>query len=364
MSPQRRPIRTGRAAVSAYGVAGVGGVPGRFEAVAAGHSLRLYFPVDVDFYTMSFGLGRWLMGNIRQFDLVHVHALFSFAPGAAAWLARAAGVPYVIRPLGVLLPYGLSQRRPALKKLSFTLLERGLLEAAAAVHFTSRAEQAAAAALGLRCNGALIPLGIDVEPAAVRPARVAGAPFDLLFIGRIDPVKNLENLIVALASVRSGGANVRLRIAGAGEAIYVASLRALSERIGVGRSVDWLGQTDGENKRRLLRTAHAFVLPSHSESFGIAAVEALAAGLPCIVSRNVAIAGDIAEAGAGIVTGMDPESLAAGIRTLTEHDSLAAMSSAAHRLAVNRFSRDVMGERLAALYRAVAAPAASRTAYA
>ena len=155
-----------------------------------------------------------------------------------------------------------------------------------------------------------------------------------------------------------------MRIAGAGEAIYVASLRALSERIGVGRSVDWLGQTDGENKRRLLRTAHAFVLPSHSESFGIAAVEALAAGLPCIVSRNVAIAGDIAEAGAGIVTGMDPESLAAGIRTLTEHDSLAAMSSAAHRLAVNRFSRDVMGERLAALYRAVAAPAASRTAYA
>jgi glycosyltransferase involved in cell wall biosynthesis len=331
------------------------------EAVATPHAIRWHFPVDIDFYTVSFGLGRWLMSNIRRYDVVHVHGLFSFAPGCAAWLARAAGVPYVVRPFGVLLPYGMTQRRPALKQLSFALLERRLLKGAAAVHFTSRFERDEAAALGLTCNGVVIPLGIEVEPLAARPERAADAPFGLLFIGRIDPIKNLEGLIAALGLVSDAGANVRLRIAGEGDADYAASLKALAERLGVAGRIDWLGQVAGEGKRRLLQAASAFVLPSHSESFGIAAVEALAAGLPCIVSRSVAVAADIAEAEAGLVTATDAESIAAGIRGLTARTGFAAMSSSAYRLAATRFSRDVMGERLAALYSSVAV-SASETA--
>lgn len=336
----------------------------RGEAVATPYATRWYFPVDIDFYTVSFGLGRWLLHNVRRFDVVHVHALFSFAPGAAAWLARAAGVPYVVRPLGVLLPYGMSQRRPALKKLSFALLERRLLESAAAVHFTSDVERDQAAALGLRCNGVVIPLGIDIGPMTARAGHRADGPLDLLFIGRIDPVKNLEALISALALARADGLDLRLHLAGEGDAAYTASLKTLAWQSRVADRIHWHGAVEGERKRKLLQSASVFVLPSHSESFGIAAVEALAAGLPCIVSRNVAIAGTIAAGGAGIVTGTDTQSIADGIRSMATRGDLAAMSSAAHQLATGQFSSAVMGERLASLYRSVAIPAARRTAYA
>ena len=114
------------------------------------------------FFKVSVGLGRWLKDNVKAFDVVHAHALFSFAPVAAAFIARRAGVPYVLRPLGVLARYGMTRRHPLLKQVSFALIERRLIESASAVHFTSLAEQAEAEALGLKCRGVLIPLGIDL----------------------------------------------------------------------------------------------------------------------------------------------------------------------------------------------------------
>ena len=131
--------------------------------VATPCATRWYFPRSTVFFKVSVGLGRWLRENIAAFDVVHAHALFSFAPVAAAFLARRAGVPYVLRPLGVLAPYGMTRHHPFLKKASFALIERRLLESASAVHFTSSAEQAEAEALGLKCNGVSIPLGIDLN---------------------------------------------------------------------------------------------------------------------------------------------------------------------------------------------------------
>jgi glycosyltransferase involved in cell wall biosynthesis len=326
------------------------------EAVTEPHATRWYFPVDIGFYTVSFGLARWLADNVGGFDVVHVHALFSFAPVAAAWLARRARVPYVVRPLGVLAHYGMTQRRPLLKKLSFALFERRLLQDAAAVQFTSRFEQNEAASLGLKCSDTLIPLGIDVAAAPARRPRAPGAPFELLFIGRIDPVKNLESVIVALASLRSSSLAVHLKVAGEGDAGYVATLKALAARQGIAGAIEWVGNADGERKKQLLLNASAFVLPSHSESFGIAAVEALAAGLPCIVSRQVAVADDIQGGDAGFVTGTDAASIAAGIRTMiARSDRHGVVSAAAHRLAASRFSRAMMGDQLVALYETIAA---------
>src|SRR6202035_3546134 len=121
------------------------------------------FPRNTVFFKVSVRLAQWLRGNIGVFDVVHAHALFSFAPVAAAFLARRARVPYVVRPLGVLAPYGMTRRRPVVKKVSYTLIERGLLESASAVHFTSSAEQVETEALGLKCRGVVIPLGINIE---------------------------------------------------------------------------------------------------------------------------------------------------------------------------------------------------------
>lgn len=321
--------------------------------IATPCATRWYFPRSTVFFKVSVRLAQWLRGNIAAFDVVHAHALFSFAPVAAAFLARRAGVPYVLRPLGVLAPYGMTRHHPFLKKVSFALIERQLIESASAVHFTSSLERAEAEALGLKCNGVLIPLGIDLggSTRSVVARRKQGDAFNLLFLSRIDQKKNIESLLQALRIVLSRNPNVVLKIAGAGDPNYVKSLQSLARRLAIDDHVDWLGYVEGDSKTDVLAGASAFVLPSYSENFGIAAAEALAAGLPCLVSRGVAISDEIEEAGAGMVVGTTPNEIAAGIENiLGDEQAMSAMSAAARALASAAFSIDAMGARLEALY--------------
>jgi glycosyltransferase involved in cell wall biosynthesis len=324
------------------------------EPVATPYAMRWYFPRTTVFFKVSVGLGWWLRENVKALDVVHAHALFAFAPVMAAFTARQAGVPYVLRPLGVLANYGMTRRHPWLKRASFTLIERRLIESASAVHFTSSAEQAEAVAMGLKCKGVVIPLGIELSNVtkSVRGRRKQVDTFNLLFLSRIDRVKNLEGLLQAMRLLLSKNTNVTLNIAGDGDASYITSLQSLARHLAIDGRVNWLGYLEGEKKREVLEAASAFVLPSYSESFGIAVVEALAAGLPCLVSSGVAISDEVENAGAGIVTGTTPEEIAAGLeRLLGDQNGMAASSAAARSLAYNKFSIDAMGVRLEALYR-------------
>ena len=324
------------------------------EPVATPYATRWYFPRTTLFFKVSVELGWWLRENAGAFDVIHAHALFSFAPVVAAFVARQTGVPYVLRPLGVLASYGMTRRHPLLKKVSFTLIERRLIKSASAVHFTSSAEQAKSAALGLKCKGVVIPLGIELGnmvKSAHGPRRGVNS-FNLLFLSRIDRVKNVEGLLQAMRLILSKNANVTLNIAGDGDASYIRALQSLARHLGIDEQINWLGHVQGEKKREVLEAASAFVLPSYSESFGIAVVEALAAGLPCLVSRGVAISDEIENAGAGIVTGTTPEEIATGLqRLLSDQNGMVASSEAARALACNKFSIDTMGVRLESLYR-------------
>jgi glycosyltransferase involved in cell wall biosynthesis len=329
------------------------------EPIATPYATRWYFPRSTVFFKTSVGMAKWLKDNIATFDLVHAHGLFSFAPVAAAFLARRAGVPYILRPHGVLAPYGMTQHRPLLKKMSLALIERRLIEAASAMHFTSRAEIDEAKALRLKCRGVVIPLGIDLGSSIKgegRERRRGDEPFKLLFLSRIDPKKNLEALLHAFSLVCSKHSAVLLNIAGDGDPEYRARLQSLARTLNIADRIEWLGYIEGDRKADALRAANAFVLPSHSENFGLAVVEALAAGLPCVVSGEVAIAPEIETARAGFIVGTDAESIAAGIaRLLANEDGYSAMSTAARALAASAFSLEAMGERLEALYRDIGA---------
>src|SRR5262249_6366885 len=149
-----------------------------------------------------------------------------------------------------------------------------------------------------------------------------------------DRKKNLEGLMQAVQMVRAKNRGIVLDIAGDGDPTYVAQLRAKARDLGIEENVRWRGHLDGKTKDDVIATASAFALPSYSENFGIAVVEALAAGLPCLVSRGVAIASDIERVGAGIVTGTAPAEIARGLELLIgESTNKLAMSSAARELA-------------------------------
>lgn len=320
-----------------------------------------YFPRQSHFYTVSLPLTRWLMENTGNYDLVHIHALFSYPVGTAALAAQRANVPYIIRPLGTLNQWGIQNRRPFVKQWSLRFIEKPLLKRAARIHFTSRQEQYEAQQAGVQAPSTIIPLGLDIAPfRQVSPATdyrgqqgIGDAPL-LLSIGRIDRIKGLDLLLDAFAQIYPRFPKSRLVIAGDGDGALLAELQGQAERLGIAGAIIWAGFLQGEAKLAALAAADLFIMPSHSENFGIAAVEALAAGVPTIVSNGVAIHHEITEAGAGLAVPVEAAPLANAISELLEDKTRRdGMRTAARHLAASRFSQEGMADALIDLYQQV-----------
>lgn len=327
--------------------AGVRAVPIGNELREYGAGFR-YFRRRTRFYTCAPGLAQWVSRAVSGYDVVHVHALFSFPSIAAARAARANRVPYLIRPLGTLNRYGMQHRR-WMKRLSFGLIERRLIEGAAAVHFTSDPERSDAEALGVAFRSVVIP---NIVPAPDTFERRPD-PYRLFFLSRIDPVKGLESLIEAMPEIRRAEPRATLRIAGEGDPAYVASLKGLAESVGVSKALEWTGFAAGEDKRRAFAEASVFVLPSRSENFGIAAAEAMGHGVPVVVSRNVPMHGEIAQSGAGLAATGTKELAAAVLRLLGDSAMRERMGERGRELIRERYSAPAVGRQLVRTYEEV-----------
>ena len=300
-------------------------------------------------WKFSWPLTRWLWAHARSYDVVHVHALFSYAtiPGCRA--AAHAPVPYVLRPLGTLSEWSLGHRRWK-KRPYYALFERSHLDTASAIHVTSDAEAEDLARLGYGARTRVIPLGVDVTdrpPVRARPE--ADRPLQLLFLSRLHSKKNVPMLLRALAAAET--TPVELTIAGEGDSGYRAELEVLTQTLGLSNRVRFVGHVEGDAKRRVLADADCFVLPSAHENFGIAVAEALAVGLAVIVTPGVALASQVAQAGAGLVTAATEDALAAAIAWAAVHPgALVEMGDRAWWLARNELSWATSCERLEALY--------------
>jgi glycosyltransferase involved in cell wall biosynthesis len=328
--------------------------PGRRNGLGDGTAhdengvVRRYFRKQSEFYKVSLPLSDWLMEYIGSYDVVHVHALFSYTSVVACRAARAAGVPYIIRPLGVLTRYGITQRRAVLKQLSVRWVEGPLLRDAAAVHFTLPMEQTEAEDLGIPLRAVVVPLGLEAQPL---PTASGDTPPTVLFLSRIDPVKNIEALLLAWARCRGGFPTWRLVVAGSGHPDYIQRLCDYGASLGLGASVDWAGHVTGDDKTRLMAEATVFVLPSFSENFGIAAAEALLAGKPCLFTPGVAVGAMAAEQGAAALSELDAECLGTVLNGLMGNGELRQqLGRKAKEFAQAELSSVIMGQRLAGLY--------------
>ncbi len=284
------------------------GRTGRLD-VAAGEPAQVYRGVPVVFFRRRFGesfkwspaLGRWLSARVSQFDLVDIHGVFSHASLAAGRACRRAGVPYVVRPHGMLDPWSLSQHRLQ-KQAWLAAAGARLLTRASAIQYTTAEEQrlAEAAVSGLP-SGAVVPLGIDDDlfersSAGASPAR----PY-LLALCRLDPKKRLDVLIEAFHRIARDPAFVdwRLVIAGDGSPAQVRELRRLAA-IGAGqRRIVFTGWVSGVEKASLLRDAALFAAPSFQENFGLSLMEAMASGVPVVLAERLDLASEVEAAGAG-----------------------------------------------------------------
>jgi glycosyltransferase involved in cell wall biosynthesis len=326
--------------------------------VAVNGAHRIYARKWLHPYKVAPGLIPHLMRAVQTHDVVHIHALFSFATTAAAWAARRAGVPYIVRPLGSLARYGLRERRQRLKRLSLAMVEGPILRSAAAVHFTSRDELEEAQSTGVPMRGVVIPLGVDAEDGPPAPPLQHAALADrrvILSLSRLDPMKNLEAVIDAVATSPLLRGSCALVIAGTGDTRYVAKLKERAGAAGISEHTLWLDHVEGAQKRATFAAADVFALPSFMENFGIAAVEALLVGVPCVLGEGVAIAAAIEQAGAGIRVRPEAPAVAQALERVIGVDPAVAraMGLRAKALAETEFSTAAMAQRLIALYEEV-----------
>jgi glycosyltransferase involved in cell wall biosynthesis len=319
-----------------------------------------YFRRQTRFYTFSWPLGAWLARHVADFDIVHIHALFSYATLPAAFWARRRGVPYIVRPLGTLNEWGMTHRRPWLKKASFRLLEGRIVKHAALMHYTSDRERHEAEKLDVRTPSAIIPNALSATPAVGVPGEfrrrhaLHGRRI-ILFLSRLDRKKGLDLLLRAFADVRRRVPDATLVIAGDGPRELVGQLEAVAEALGIAADVVWTGFLAGQDKQAALADADVFALPSYSENFGIAVAEAMAAGLPVIVSDQVGIHGDIARAAAGLVVACQLGNLTqAMLRLLNDSDLRASMGRNGKRLVATKYSQDAVTGEVLDIYNRIA----------
>lgn len=314
-------------------------------------------------YKVSFGLSRWLSRHAGDFDLIHIHALFSYSSWAAARAARHHRVPYIVRPLGVLNRWGLTNRRPLLKRLSLSLIELPLLREAAAIHYTSGAERAEANSLHPSLNNRssfIIPIPIDVarpggsgDSFCRRFPQVANRRL-ILFLSRLDEKKGLEMLLHAFAKVREREKDSLLVIAGAGDERYVKSLHQLANELQIRDDVLWAGFIR-EDKADAYAAAEVFVLPSYSENFGIAAAEALAAGVPCVLSDQVALVEYLENDDSAVIVPCDAVAISnAIVELLSNSKRRGRLAERGRQVAAEQFSYSAVGQALLHMYQVVA----------
>lgn len=326
-----------------------------------GESARFFARQTVK-YGFSPPMLRWLRAHIHRYDVVHTHGLFSFAPLAGAWHARAAGIPYIMRPAGVLDTWGLKNKSRLVKALSLRLVEGPLLCSAAAVHFTTRLEKERAAELALPIRPVVLPTGMEMETStgedSAEPADVSAPDGKrmILYLARIHPIKRVDVLLRAYAALESRE-STELVIAGDGEPALLERLKQLACDLGLAQDVRWVGFAEGALKRRLLSRAAVFVLPSASENFGMAVVEAMNAAKPVIVTDGCGLAEFVARHGAGIIVDESVAALRAALADLLASETRRRAMGAAGRAAAQReLSLDAFGARLESLYRSVLNP--------
>ena len=326
---------------------------------------RWYFSTQRSgLYGFSIALVNAIRKNIKSFDVVHIHSLYRFSSTIAAHFCQRYEVPYILRPHGTLDPFIYHRHR--LRKIVYErLIENRNLERAAAVHFTAAEEMSLARSLGLKFRGVVVPLGIDIAtPTSSRDELRADFAREwpaahgkkvILFFGRLTLKKGLDLLVKAFGRIARSRTDVHLFLAGPDDEGFGRKVHLWLKEEGVLDRTTFAGMLTGKRKEAALASADIFVLPSYTENFGLAVIEALAAGLPSVISNKINIWRELSNAGAAVVVNCDAQEVASAISTLLDDaEQRNRLGEAGKRLVAEQFTWSIVADRMIALYREVA----------
>jgi glycosyltransferase involved in cell wall biosynthesis len=319
----------------------------------------LRFGHKLGYLRFSWPFFKWINHHARDYDIIQVHGVLTLPTLIANRAAITNGVPLIVRTLGILNRWGMENRKAFLKKIWFHFLEKPLLDHAAAMHFTSQEEDLEVGRLDIQAPAVVLPLGLDMRAFENMPDGTAfrhrlGLQVSdqaILFLSRIHLKKGIELLFHAFAALRQQRSDVRLIVAGDGDPRYVETLKVLSAELGISDALSWTGFLGPTERLEALASAQLFCLPSNSENFGIALLEAMASGLPCISSPEVALAQEPATLGSVDVIPRDAEKWTAAMASLlADPERARALGTRAITVCREHYSTEKLGLNLARLY--------------
>jgi glycosyltransferase involved in cell wall biosynthesis len=368
-----------------------------------------YFPISFKPWQYSWRMHRALAKNVKNFDLIHITSVFLAASTLGAYYAKKFKKPYIISPHGSLMSDPLS-RDFLKKKVYLNLIERKNLKNAVVHFLVDQEkEDYLKAGLPLK-EAVIIPNGFSSEEfnagtsdvprgstsqmlkefrEEVEPRKIGknlsmsggrtsnanvnqylGSPTSrtpdvqkldfrqkfgistdkkiILFLGRLHPIKGLDTLIPAFAKIVKKEPRAVLVLVGPDENNYKKEieLEIRNWKLEISRDIVFTGMLIGEDKISALQESDVFVLPSYSENFGMAVVEAMYFGLPVVITKNVGISPSVEKAGVGIVIDKDEKQLAEAILKILNNPQLGKeMGEKGKKLVETEFSAGKVAER-------------------
>ena len=319
-----------------------------------------YFPQPFQTsYAFSWPLTSWLRRNLRKYDLVHINSLFAYPTFVASRIAIRHQCPYVVSPHGMLEPWALQYK--AWKKSPYLRFVEGTtLRKAAAIQALTLEEADYFRTLNIGAPTFVLPNGVNSDefsPILGREAFEDRYPLTrgksiILFLGRIDPKKGLDLLVAAFGKIAHKGLRGRvcLVIAGPDLVGYQNTIEHLIHKEGLYGDVLFTGGLYGDARLAALSAADIFVLPSRSEGFSVAVLEALACGCPVILTEACNFP-RVKEVRAGEIISLDVQELTQSLLRLLSDKALRALMGAQGReLVQNEFSWQAIGNKMSQIY--------------
>ncbi|GAB4225013.1 MAG: glycosyltransferase [Stanieria sp.] len=309
-------------------------------------------------FAFSSQLTSWLWHHISNYDLLHIHAIFSYPSTIAMCIARLKNIPYICRPIGQLCQWSLQQGYQK-KQTYLSLIEKANLNNSQALHFTAKQEQQEAANLNLKCPNFILPHGINIPPQISEAKsklrhqlQVAENEPIILFLSRLHPKKGLDYLIPALGKLTHQ--SFTFVLAGNGDAEYEIEIEKLLYKHNIYAHTHRVGFVQGEYKNLLFQGADIFALTSYSENFGIAVLEALAVGIPALVTPGVALASVLKQERIGYVTDLNIDAIASSIEhCLLNLSEVREMGDRAREFILENYTWDKIATKMIAIYQTI-----------
>ena len=287
---------------------------------------------------VSFGLWNKLRKTASKYEVVHLQSWWSILIIGAAAICRLKACWYIVSPRGMLSAYSFQRQNSKAKKIIHRLAGHYLLKKSY-LHATTRLEWDDCMQVNQSWKGFVLPNLVRL------PEKISSVTFPerederlvFGFLSRIDPKKGIEMLMEALAETKC---TYQLKIAGAGEEEYIASLKKLAKDLKIDSKIEWCGWMKGESKFQFLQSVDVFVLTSYNENFANTVIEALGVGTPVFLSKRVGLADFVQKNEVGWVCDTDVASIRTVVqRIFAERSKLQAMRKNAPVLIQKEFNK-------------------------